>query len=293
MAPAQGWHAKSWSVPHFCGRIDTRQFHHLFFFFFFFSFGRTKRLWERKRGKKFWPRRDLNTQPSDLESDALPLRHGVLYANTGCIHTNITSVAYSWRLYFAKIKVNTDWPRRDLNTQPSDLESDALPLRHGVLLLTQACKIELHPSQWFLHIIQLHSKFDFSRGITLFIILLEPRNPCGHKTQQSKMNSINAKQGSIAAPHDKYRILNGYPSYTEIFSKRRKIYTVCVKGLSCRAANQKDFRMSRQHNASSILPLYNLKVIIKYHCHVWKYDSKEQKTITTHWEDYITQLISG
>ena len=26
-----------------------------------------------------WPRRDLNTQPSDLESDALPLRHGVNY----------------------------------------------------------------------------------------------------------------------------------------------------------------------------------------------------------------------
>ena len=25
-----------------------------------------------------------------------------------------------------------DWPRRDSNTQPSDLESDALPLRHGV-----------------------------------------------------------------------------------------------------------------------------------------------------------------
>ncbi len=29
------------------------------------------------------------------------------------------------------------WPRRDLNTQPSDLESDALPLRHGV-----TCQIE-------------------------------------------------------------------------------------------------------------------------------------------------------
>ena len=28
-------------------------------------------------GKSPWPRRDLNTQPSDLESDALPLRHGV------------------------------------------------------------------------------------------------------------------------------------------------------------------------------------------------------------------------
>ena len=26
------------------------------------------------------------------------------------------------------------WPRRDSNTQPSDLESDALPLRHGVRL---------------------------------------------------------------------------------------------------------------------------------------------------------------
>ena len=28
-------------------------------------------------GKRFWPRPDSNTQPSDLESDALPLRHGV------------------------------------------------------------------------------------------------------------------------------------------------------------------------------------------------------------------------
>lgn len=27
------------------------------------------------------------------------------------------------------------WPRRDSNTQPSDLESDALPLRHGVTLI--------------------------------------------------------------------------------------------------------------------------------------------------------------
>merc|ERR1712209_163012 len=28
-------------------------------------------------GKRFCPRRYSNTQPSDLESDALPLRHGV------------------------------------------------------------------------------------------------------------------------------------------------------------------------------------------------------------------------
>ena len=31
--------------------------------------------------KNFWPWRDLNTQPSDLESDALPLRHRVTYYN--------------------------------------------------------------------------------------------------------------------------------------------------------------------------------------------------------------------
>ena len=30
-----------------------------------------------KTAKQCWPRRDSNTQPSDLESDALPLRHGV------------------------------------------------------------------------------------------------------------------------------------------------------------------------------------------------------------------------
>ena len=34
------------------------------------------------------------------------------------------------------IKITKSWPRRDLNTQPSDLESDALPLRHGVVART-------------------------------------------------------------------------------------------------------------------------------------------------------------
>ena len=34
--------------------------------------------------KNPWPRRDLNTQPSDLESDALPLRHGVIVC--GALH---------------------------------------------------------------------------------------------------------------------------------------------------------------------------------------------------------------
>ena len=34
---------------------------------------------DKNKNKFPWPRRDLNTQPSDLESDALPLRHGVNY----------------------------------------------------------------------------------------------------------------------------------------------------------------------------------------------------------------------
>ena len=32
--------------------------------------------------QKIWPLRDSNTQPSDLESDALPLRQGVLMPTT-------------------------------------------------------------------------------------------------------------------------------------------------------------------------------------------------------------------
>ena len=35
------------------------------------------------------------------------------------------------------------WPWRDLNTQPSDLESDALPLRHGVKLCEVLPRFEL------------------------------------------------------------------------------------------------------------------------------------------------------
>ena len=31
--------------------------------------------------EQYWPRRDSNTHPSDLESDALPLRHEVLERN--------------------------------------------------------------------------------------------------------------------------------------------------------------------------------------------------------------------
>ena len=117
-----------------------------------------------------------------------------------------------------------------------------------------ACKFVLYPSQWFMHFIPNSTTAE--------------AEPLSHTTQQSKINSVNDIQGSLAAPHDKYRLLNGYPSYTEIFSKRRKICAVCVKDLSCSGASHTDSRMSKQQNSSSILPINNLKVI-EYHCHIW------------------------
>ena len=59
--------------------------------------------------RKIWPRRDLNTQPSDLESDALPLRHGVSWTSPlnrlailnsfrfGCGHAHST-IHFVWLL---------------------------------------------------------------------------------------------------------------------------------------------------------------------------------------------------
>ena len=41
------------------------------------SFENMNQKTSKKESKVIWPRRDSNTQPSDLESDALPLRHGV------------------------------------------------------------------------------------------------------------------------------------------------------------------------------------------------------------------------
>lgn len=40
---------------------------------------------------------------------------------------------------YTSLPVKTHWPRRVLNTQPSDLEPDMLPLRHEVL--TPKCRI--------------------------------------------------------------------------------------------------------------------------------------------------------
>ncbi len=37
--------------------------------------------------------------------------------------------------FFYKNKTKTGWERRELNPQPSGLESDALPLRHALIIL--------------------------------------------------------------------------------------------------------------------------------------------------------------
>ena len=54
-----------------------------------------------------WPRRDSNTQPSDLESDALPLRHGVPGEILGAIlGLSIISFFFFHGLSFPKSKVS-------------------------------------------------------------------------------------------------------------------------------------------------------------------------------------------
>ena len=54
-----------------------------------------------------WPRRDLNTQPSDLESDALPLRHGVRVSDSLKFQRNWTIV---WKVSrkFLKLVIDSD-----------------------------------------------------------------------------------------------------------------------------------------------------------------------------------------
>ena len=62
--------------------------------------------------KASWPWRDLNTQPSDLESDALPLRHRVTYWE---MHFKVsqpisTLKSYSWSCNGFYQKTLFKWP---------------------------------------------------------------------------------------------------------------------------------------------------------------------------------------
>ena len=58
-----------------------------------------------------WPRRDLNTQPSDLESDALPLRHGVLTAKLELKMSSISGLMWphNERIYSFSLIISTSW----------------------------------------------------------------------------------------------------------------------------------------------------------------------------------------
>ena len=71
-----------------------------------------------------------------------------MYVYCYIVSSHLTDIIQrGWQLYefhmlqsLQNIDKNTKmtWPRRDLNTQPSDLESDALPLRHGVHIQDQS-----------------------------------------------------------------------------------------------------------------------------------------------------------
>ena len=113
----------------------------------------------------YWLRRDSNTQPSDMESDALTLRHEVLQKSSRTVIRSVffftafifvfqeclsflemtyfnlknksrlsfqTLSLISWKNYKV-FSVGGNWLRRDSNTQPSDLESVTLPLHYEVL----------------------------------------------------------------------------------------------------------------------------------------------------------------
>ena len=73
------------------------------------------------------------------------------------------SITCKWTGFLNDINKNA-WPRRDLNTQPSDLESDALPLRHGVLYFI-----------WFILIVD-DTHFDWKKNNTSVVSIYQPRS---------------------------------------------------------------------------------------------------------------------
>ena len=122
-----------------------------------------------------WPRRDSNTQPSYLESDALPLcdevkrravplcvkpygykigfvLSGIHFLCFKGVYLSLNWISFSWikksrssfqtlsltsRKNYKVSSVGGNWLRRDSNTQPSDLESVTLPLLHQFLQISE------------------------------------------------------------------------------------------------------------------------------------------------------------
>ena len=91
-------------------------------------------IWRHKSWTIKWFRSGLNRGPSACRADVMTTtlrnlnywRRRIFEASPAYIFVLIVHYAFDyWKVNFYV------WPRRELNTQPSDLESDALPLRHG------------------------------------------------------------------------------------------------------------------------------------------------------------------
>ena len=92
-----------------------------------------------------YPQRGSNTQPSERRVDALTtapwqiISFGFVKWRVECLrsifwYSNLHNTPDRFRTCCQK---NHMWPGRDLNTQPSELESDALPLRHQACCLSR------------------------------------------------------------------------------------------------------------------------------------------------------------
>ena len=87
--------------------------------------------------------------PVSNDNSEIPHRHSVPPSFLGCPScpllqsSNFVSLIIEINVWNFQTKKKSYWPRRDSNTQPSDLESDALPLRHGVKLCEVLPRFEL------------------------------------------------------------------------------------------------------------------------------------------------------
>ena len=77
---------------------------------------------------------ELNRWPLDLQSNALPLSYTPSTVSILAIKVIVWPYNDKVSLNIGSIKSHIFWPWRDLNTQPSDLESDSLPLCHRVYI---------------------------------------------------------------------------------------------------------------------------------------------------------------
>ena len=58
-----------------------------------------------KKNTLLWPGRDLNTQPSELESDALPLRHQAMWTSGKFFEGFYAKIEYFLSAYTSSVKI--------------------------------------------------------------------------------------------------------------------------------------------------------------------------------------------